>query len=372
MKLIIFISSLASGGAERVTVNLANHWVTKGWEVIIVTLTSQSEDFYELSPAVKRIALKLDGDSSNALIGLTQNLRRIFVLRRVLRQTQPGIAMAMMTGANILLALASWGLTQVRTVGSERIYPPQCPLGIVWEWLRCKSYGLLGAIVAQTNEGAAWIKKHTSAQKVVVIPNPVSWPLADQLPHLDVRNMCCSGRNLLLAVGRLSSQKQFGLLINCFQSLVNRHPNWDLIILGDGPLRSALEAQVMAAELGKRVFLPGRAGNVGDWYERADLYVMSSLFEGFPNTLVEAMAYGLPVVSFDCDTGPRDIIRHDIDGLLVQSGDKDSLTVALDRLMNDPSLRQRFAGRAIDVRERFATERVADKWEGIFKEVMNG
>lgn len=371
MKLLIFISSLSGGGAERVTTNLANHWAAKGWEITIVTLASQSDDFYELSPAIKRIALELDGDSSNALIGLIQNLRRMFAVRRVLRQSQPDIALGMMASANVLLALASRGLKKIRTVGSERIHPPQYPLGVVWEWLRRHSYGCLGAVVAQTNESAEWLKMHTSARRVEVIPNPVNWPLASQLPRLDVKNVCPEGRNLLLAVGRLSSQKQFGLLMGCFQTLANCRSDWDLVILGEGPLRAELEAQAKGVGLENRVFFPGRASNVGEWYERADLFVLSSRFEGFPNALVEAMAYGLPVVSFDCDTGPRDIIRHEVDGLLVPPMNVDGLTAALDQLLGDASLRQRFAARAVEVRERFAIERVADKWENLFEEVRN-
>ena len=369
MKLLIFISSLASGGAERVTANLANYWAEKGWDVTIVTLASQRDDFYELSPAVKRIALGLDSESKNVLVGLTQNIRRIFALRRVLRQTQPDVALAMMTGSNILLAFASMGLTQTRTVGSERIYPPQCPLGVVWEWLRSKSYGHLDAVVAQTNEGAQWLKMHTTAKRVAAIHNPVRWPLTNQLPHVDIKNVYRTGRNLLLAIGRLSSQKQFCLLIDNFHSLTNRYSDWDMVILGEGPLRSELEAQVREAGLGNRIFLPGRAGNVGDWYERANLYVLSSRFEGFPNSLLEAMSYGLPVVSFDCDTGPRDIIRHDVDGSLVAAQDKEGLTAALDRLMSNSTLRNRYAERAVEVRERFAIQRVADKWEEVFMEI---
>ena len=107
---------------------------------------------------------------------------------------------------------------------------------------------------------------------------------------------------------------------------------------------------------------------MGDWYQCADVFVMSSRFEGFPNTLVEAMAYGLPVVSFDCDTGPRDIIRHKVDGLLVSPGDAQELTAALGLLMGNENLRMELAKRAPDVRSRFATDRIAEKWESLFKE----
>jgi glycosyltransferase involved in cell wall biosynthesis len=369
MRLLIFISSMSGGGAERVTADLANHWASIGWVITIVTISSQRNDFYKLMPAITRIELGLDGDSNNVLIGLTQNIRRITALRRVLRQVQPDVALGMMTGANILLVFASLGLTQTRIVGSERTYPPECPLGGMWEWLRRKSYGRLDVVVAQTNEGATWLKAHTAAKRVEVIPNSVNWPLANLLPHLGVKSVCSNGKHLLLAVGRLSGEKQFGLLVECFCSLASRYPDWNLVILGEGALRSVLEAQVLDVGMTNRIFLPGRAGNVGTWYSCADLYVMSSRFEGFPNTLVEAMAYGVPVVSFDCDTGPRDIIRHEVDGLLVQPGDVAGLTETLGQLMGDDALRRKLAGRAIDVRERFGIERIANNWEVTFKGV---
>lgn len=365
MRLVILINSMSGGGAERVTASLANYWDAQGWEVTIVTITPQSEDFYELNADIKRVALELGGESSNVLAGLMHNLSRILAVRRVLHEIKPDVAMGMMTTANILLALASRGL-KIRTAGSERTHPPQYPLGAVWEKLRSSCYGLLDVVVAQSSEGAEWLKSNTSAKRVVVIPNPVKWPLTNHEPLLDVSSVCPQGRKLLLAVGRLSTEKQFELLIRSFQSLASRHFDWDLVILGEGPLRSALEIQVMAAGLKNRIFLPGRAGNVGDWYGHADQFVLSSRFEGFPNALVEAMAYGLPVVSFDCDTGPRDIIRHDVDGLLIPAEDEAGLTEALDLLMKDAALRQRFSDRAVEVRERFATVLIAEKWADVF------
>lgn len=365
MRLLILINSMGGGGAERVAASLANYWVAQGWEITIVTIAPQSDDFYELNTAIKRVALELGGESGNVLVGLIHNVRRVLAVRRVLRNVKPDVAMGMMTTANISLALASWRLG-TRTVGSERTHPPQYPLGALWERLRSYAYGFLDAVVAQSSEGAEWLKLNTRAKNVVVIPNPVKWPLTNHQPLIEVEKVCQKGRKLLLAVGRLSIEKQFQILIRSFQSLASRHLDWALVILGEGPLRSTLEAQVRQLGLRHRVLLPGRVGNVGDWYERANLFAMTSRVEGFPNALVESMAYGLPAVSFDCDTGPRDIIRHGVDGLLVPLGDEVGLTEALDRLMGDAELRQRFAERAVDVRERFATELVAEKWANLF------
>jgi len=370
MRLLIFIGSMNCGGAERVSANLANYWANKGWEIIIVSLYPQSLDFYELHPAVKRIALELAAESANALAGLWQNIRRVIVLRQMLRQIQPDIALGMMTSANVLLALAAWGLPNQRTIGAEHNHPPQLPLGFFWETLRSHTYGLLSAVTALASEGENWIKSNTNAQRVSVISNAVTWPLSGQEPRISPNALYQSERRFLLAVGRLETQKGFDWLIEAFAKLVVEHPDWDLLILGEGSLRPMLEETVRKSDLEDRIFLPGRAGNMAEWFESADLFVMSSRFEGFPMTLVEAMAHGLAAVSFDCDTGPRDIIRHELDGLLVPQGSVTELTAALDRLMSNALTRQRFAERAVEVRERFSMEKVTGMWEKLFEEIL--
>jgi glycosyltransferase involved in cell wall biosynthesis len=146
--------------------------------------------------------------------------------------------------------------------------------------------------------------------------------------------------------------------------------DWGLVILGEGPERAALESCVRALGLERRVLLPGQAGNMHDWYKRASLFVLSSLFEGFPVVLLEAMAAGVPVVSFDCAAGPREIIRHGVDGVLVPVGDETALAKSMRALMNDARLRAEMAGHAIAVRERFSEERVLALWDEAFKAVM--
>lgn len=368
-RLVILIHAMGGGGAERVAANLANYWAVKGWEITIVSLASCSFDFYELHPAVKRISLNLAGESGNIAVALWQNLRRAMAVRRVLRKTQPDIALGVMTTANVLLALATLGL-HIRTFGSEHNHPPQLRLSMFWEGLRRLTYGLLDAVIALTSESACWLKSHTNAQWVSIIPNAAPWPLPEQPPKVVPETICLPERKILLAVGRLEAQKGFDWLIDAFSALVQWHADWDLVILGEGSLRSAIERQVKSAGLGSRVFLPGQVGNLGKWYELADLYVMSSRFEGFGNTLAEALTHALPAVSFDCDTGPRDIIRHGIDGLLVPPGDVAALEAALDSLMGDTDLRKRFAERAVEARERFSMERIAGMWEELFEEVL--
>lgn len=361
--------SLAAGGAERAAATLANFWAMKGWKVTLVTLASIDDDFYPLNPDIERVSLGLAGDSEHLFKALMQNGRRVLALRRVLRAQRPRIALAMMSTPNVLLALASRGIGDCRAIGSERCYPPHAPLGRAWNGLRSMLYGRLSAVVALTQECGQWIEKNITGTRVAVIPNAIACPLPDTMPRLLPLSLCGPRRKLLLAVGRLEPVKNFGLLVDAFGQLAQRFPDWDLVILGEGPQRPLLESAVRSQHLERRILLPGIAGNVGDWYVRASLFAMTSLSEGFPNALAEALAHGLPAVSVDCDTGPRDIIRHGVDGLLVPPDDVPALVQALARLMQDTALRCRLAQRAGEAGERFSLEKVAAMWETLFAEV---
>lgn len=371
MNLLIFIYSLQCGGAERVTANLADYWTKKGWQVTVVTLTNSEQDYYSLHPSVRRIGLDLAQESSGWLVAVAKNLRRALDLRKTIKQLKPDVALAMMGKSCILLALATLGVRRVVTVGSERTHPPHAPTGVVWGHFRKWLYGLLDAVVALTRESATWLQMNTRARRVVIIPNAAQWPLPKQIPQIPPPTRL-DRQHILLTAGRLSAEKGFDLLIRVFQQLVAEFPGWRLVILGEGPEMDSLQTLICTLGISEQVHLPGRAGNMAQWYAAADLYVMTSHFEGFPNTLVEALAHGVPAVSFDCDTGPRDIIRHEVDGLLVPAGDCTELKAALRKLMMNEALRKHFSVRAIEVRERYTIERIAKLWEDLFRELRNG
>lgn len=369
MKIVLFTNSLEGGGAERAAATLANFWAGQGWEVTLLTLSSQDADFYRLDARVGRIALHLSDESGNVLQALWHNLRRVKALRRTLLQLQPDVALSLMSTPNVLLAFAARGLPGLAAIGSEHDYPPHAPLGSIWTALRSAMYGRLAAVVALTQETARWLGSNSSARRIAVIPNATVWPLPKQAPSISPASLVPAARKVLLAVGRLTTVKNFNVLIEAFSSLAIDHGDWDLVILGEGPQRAALEAAIGARGLDRRILMPGIAGNVGDWYELANLYVMTSRSEGFPNTLAEALAHGLPAVSVDCDTGPRDIVRHEIDGLLVPPEDSPALVAALDRLMGDADLRAAMGARAVDARQRFSVEHVSSRWEQLFNDL---
>lgn len=371
LKILIFTNSLEGGGTERVAATLANFWARQSWDVTVVTLDSESRDFYVLDPLVSRVSLNLSGASSNVFDALQQNVRRVLALRRVIMRVRPAVALSMMSTPNVLLAFASRGIPDICTIGSEHCYPPHSPLGRFWRTLRSRMYGKLSAVVALTRECAGWLETHSSAALVPVIPNSVTWPLPDSSPRILPHSLCSPERKILLAVGRLNAVKNYEVLLRAFSHLVDKYPEWDLVILGEGPERTLLESTIRERALGARAFLPGIAGNVGEWYARADLYVMTSRSEGFPMALAEALAHGLPAVSFDCDTGPRDIIRHGMDGLLVPADNAVALIEALDLVMGDANLRKQLAAKAHEARERFSIEKIAGMWEELFRKLSD-
>ena len=368
MHVLFTIHSLSGGGAERVTITLANYWAGKGWRVTIVTMVGKDSDFYVLDDRINHIALDLVYSSSTILHSVYHNLVRVRALRAVLRSEKPDVAIAMMVTANALLALAGTGLG-IELFGSERNYPPAMQIGPVWEKIRRWTYPKLSMLVAQTAKESDWFRKNTAVRNIAVIPNPVNYPIAAQAPRVspDAELEMSGCDRTLLAVGRLVEQKGFDRLIAAFASISRKYPRWDLIILGEGHLRGALEMQALALEVSERVHMPGLVGNVGDWFESADIYVLTSRFEGFPNTLLEALAYGLPAVAIDCDVGPRDILSHSVDGLLVSQDDPEALVSALEQLMSDSEMRQRFARRAPEVLKRYSVAQIATMWEDLFR-----
>ncbi len=274
-----------------------------------------------------------------------------------------------MSSAGVTLALARLGMSEMICIGAERSYPPQLPLTWWWTILRRWTYGSLDSVVALTEAAKEWLVDYTQAKHVSVIPNSVVWPLASQPPRLTPSKFVSMETRMLLAVGRLSEEKRFDRLIRVFQALADQHKNWVLCIIGDGFMLGRLQALVVECGLVGRVHLPGRVGNVDEWYCAADLYVLCSRFEGFPNSLLEAMACGVPPVSFDCLTGPRDIITDGVDGRLVANGNFDALKECLSELMADQTLRTQYGGRAVEVRDRFSIETIAASWETLISDL---
>ena len=211
-------------------------------------------------------------------------------------------------------------------------------------------------IVLTEEDKASW----TELSNVEVIPDPLAFDIAKVSPMKAKR---------VIAVGRYVYQKGFDLLLQAWAKIEKHFPDWELAIYGMGD-RSPYEN--LARQLGvdmNRCHLNGSTQNIKKEYLESSLFVFSSRFEGFGMVLIEAMACGLPVVSFDCPCGPRDIVSHDEDGLLVPSGDIDKLADAMDCILHDEIIRSRYASAAAKNVQRFILPEVAKRWQILFSEI---
>lgn len=373
MKLALVISSLGGGGAERVMTLLANAWVDSGNEVTLITLAPHHRDRYPLDPAVHRIALDVSGASPHVLAAIGHNLVRIRALRRAIASFHPDAVISFIAESNVRVLIAVAGL-RVPVIVSERTFLNGHHMRGVWRMLRRWSYPRAAAIVAQTRRCAVDLES-VAGRRVEVIANPVMTdPAPGRRPAHNgepVEPAARNGARTLLAVGRLSPEKGFDLLIEAFARLAERHRDWNLVILGEGPLRADLAQAVAMHGLGGRISMPGFDAHVRQAMRRSDLFVLSSRYEGFPNALLEAMSEGLACVSFDCDAGPRELIEHRKNGWLVPAGDTQALAAALDALMRDAGLREQLGHRARDVGATYSLATILEQWNALVTSVLS-
>lgn len=364
LRLTLVISSLEAGGAQRVMATLANHWAAKGWRLTLLTMVDGSESpFFPLHPQVQHVPLGLYAESGNWWHRLRNNLRRLRVLRREIADSRPQAVLSFMDRTNVLVLLATW-LLAVPVVVSERIYPVD-GIGSVWEALRRLLYPVAAGIVVLTERTAA-VFPRSWRRKITVIPNPVLALGAKDGDGPAPK----TGAFTVVAAGRLTEQKGFDLLIEAFGRLTGDFPAWNLLILGDGPKRSDLGSLCQRLGVAERVTFTGNVLQPETFLREADLFVLPSRFEGFPNVLCEAMACGLPVIAADCPTGPREIIRPEVDGLLVETENPEALARAMASLMADEPRRREMGRRATEITCRFGLHEVDMHWERLFAAVL--
>jgi len=355
IRIAIVLPALGAGGSERVVSLIANSWTDRGCKVAIVTFERpDAPAYYELDPRIELVRLGIPNENVGQLRGAWRAASRVRQLRRQLLGLAPNIVISFLTRANILTLLATWG-TGIPVVVSERNNPELQTFGPVWTWMRTQLYPRAFGLVTMT-KGAMNLFPPEQRVRSWVIPNESTLPV-----DLQARR----GRRIFTAVGRLVPQKGFDLLLEAFARAAAAHPDWTLVIWGEGPEREKLEWQRRMLGLEGRVQLPGVSERPGTWIETADAFVLSSRFEGWGIVLLEAMAAGLPVISFDCRFGPSDMITHGKDGLLVPDGDIAALSAGMSRLMEDETMRGALGEAAAKSAHRFSRERVMTGWDEV-------
>jgi glycosyltransferase involved in cell wall biosynthesis len=372
MRLTLAISSLAAGGAERALSTMASHWAERDWPVTFITLDSTATDFYRLHPSVNRIALDASRNSRTLLEAVSGNVYRVRRLRQAIRDSQPDVVISFMTSTNVLALMAARP-ERVPVIVSERADPSHYPTPAVWDRLRRFTYPWASAIVVQTPEVGRWASGFMRTESVNIIPNFAVAPPDEMRTNGDITASQTAtarpGVRQVIGMGRLDDQKGFDLLIRAFAICRTGRPGWQLTILGEGEKRGEFEALARQLDVASEVRFVGRVEDTATHLREADLFVLSSRYEGFPNALLEAMALGLPVVATDCPSGPAHIVRNGIDGLLVPTEDVRALATAMAALMDDEGRRTAMGLRATSVTERFNVHRIMATWETLLNDL---
>lgn len=345
---------------------LASRLGSELYRVTLVTLDDGANDRHRVDSSVQRVFLNTLATPTS--IAPWRKLSRVrhrqTTLRDCLVSLAPDVVLSFCDRMNVdvLACLKSKPLNQhVPVVVCERSDPSQQRLGWYWERKRRQLYPFADAVVALTEASAGFLRDFSN--RVEVVPSAIERP-----PVTSDRNLA-STANLVVAAGRLEREKRFDRLIRGFHSAFATEPQWRLVIYGEGSLRPRLLDLASSLGIADRVELPGWTSPLATPLAAATVFCLSSEYEGFPSVLLEAMSMGVPSVSVDCESGPREVIEHGVNGLLVEPSEK-GVVEGLQRMAEDVEQRERMgvAGRAVI--DTFGTDRMIASYDALLQNIL--
>lgn len=378
MKIAYCINAICyDGGMEMATICKANALAEVEGNEVFIIVTDNKRDFriHPLSPKVHLIDLHVnynDDDWKSRWLLLKSYTQKRHLhkqrLAKVLRQLQPDIVVSTGESEKYFLPLirGHWKtVSELHFSSNYRLFIAHSPLQ------RCLAHVLNRfnyyyklwcydqvVVLTQEDKSRYW----HNHPKVAVIPNSITFPIPS------VPSSLCEKR--FVAAGRLTVQKNFPSLLRAFQLVVAKHPDWTLDIYGEGSQRTALQDQITRSHLNHHAFLRGYTANLREQMLHASGYVLSSSWEGFGLVLIEAMSFGLPVVSYACPCGPRDIIRDGQTGFLVPVNDEATLAARICQLIEDAPLRQRMGAAARADSQKYQMEHILPLWMNLFRSLL--
>ena len=337
--------------------------LAKRHHVTLLTLEGLGvPSFYPLPDSLQQIRIdKLGGGGIRRLFRI---LSRPLRVRREVRTSTPDVVLSFMDTMNVTALVSCLGLG-VPVVVSERNDPALHRIGRFKEILRDHVYPLARFVVAQTPRVARYFEQPWLQPKLRIIPNPV--PAASLFARPDEPN--AEGRMRVIAIGRFEAHKGLDRLIDAFASIAQDWPNWDLLIIGDGPKRATLEVLVQRHGMDERIQMPGKITDINRELALSHLMAFPSQFEGFPNALAEALAAGLPAIGHRGVSGVEDLIVDGKTGMLVElDRGTAALAAALSALMRDGRQRRELGEAAQKYVAQWGPSRILVLWEGVLIE----
>lgn len=360
MNITLVVSSLGSGGAERVLAGLANYWV-QFHNVTIVTYLEKTE-FYRLDKRVVR-KTAVANNSKNKAINFVKRLKNI---RQAIKNSKPDVVLSFVDRCNVLTLVATKGLN-LNVIVAERTNPIYYTIGKSWEILRRITYPFASRIVIQTADIQPWAEKFKPSKDIFVIPNAIDKERAQLIETVKIENLYSTlpFEKNIIAIGRLSHEKGCDQLLKAFAKVHHDIPGWGLNIVGDGILRQSMQALAEQLNISSKVKFHGNQNNPFIALNMADLFVLPSRVEGFPNVLLEAMAMGKACISFNCPSGPSELITDKQNGLLIEKENIQALGEAITLLANNSKLRETYARQASISVKKFNEAEVMNQWDKV-------
>ena len=359
-----------SGGMERVLANKANWLVEHGYEVIIVTTEQQGRpSFFKFDKRIKFYDLGIGYEDNNGKSFINKLVHYPFKQYRhrkqldaLLQQVKPDITISMFGNEASFVPMIKDGSKKILEIHFSRFKRLQYGRKGLWRFADkwryetdAKIVGLYDKFVVLTEEDKGY---WGNLPNIEVIPNPRTFSV-DETALLDSK--------IVIAVGRLNHQKGFERLIKAWAIVVQYFTDWNLQIIGDGELRDDLLCQIDKLGLSDKVSLNKTETDMVSVYKNASILAMTSHYEGLPMVLLEAQAVGLPIVSFDCKCGPKDVIEDGKSGFLVPNGDIDLFAKKMTMLIKDNGMRKSMGKSAFQNSTRYSENLIMQKWLELFK-----
>lgn len=349
MKIGIYITNIThSAGTERVVAGLANNLIKKDIEVDILSFCTKSgSPFYHID---KKIFIKhIGGNDYENKILLKKIILFLYTFIKFLF-TKKNYDLIISTSLNTNLCALITKKSYQRIIICEH-FPYNKPMPIIYKKIRNSIYRKTDTLVVLTERDKIQYQK--VGINTICIPN-----FSPFLPHLDLKNK----QKIALAIGRHTKQKSFDKLINIWSEGEFYKKGWTLYIVGDGELYNTNIQLAKNLSVNKSILFKKTTKQIDSIYKKSSIYLMTSLFEAFPMVLLESKSFGLPIISFDCETGPKEIIKNGVDGFLINKDNHSEFIKKLNQIINDPIYLRKMSENAYKDSFNYSKDIIMNKW----------
>lgn len=354
MKKIVFVNSrLSGGGSERVMTILANYCSNHGYDVNMILVREPENPTYVVDKNVKIYQIKYKKTTNKISIFF----QRIRELRKYLKKENPDIIISFMVDINITTLIAGRDMLE-KVIVSERADPNSNERKKIYRYLERIFYKKCKKVVTQTDDVRMYFNRN-NIYNTVTISNPINDKILQ--PYKGEKE------KKIIAVGRLTEQKNFKLLIDAFYAFQKKHKEFVLEICGEGPLLKELKQQCANLEIEEKVIFSGFVEDVNYRMQRSYMYVSSSNFEGISNSMLEAMAMGIPTICTNCPVGGAAmVIENNKNGILVPVCNEKELINAMENIVSNQELRNSIIQKSQEVKEIYSVSKISREWEKLF------